>query len=178
MEIWKDISGFPGYQVSNLGNVKSNKKLASKTIILKPIFVKSYREIGYYKVSLHSGPFGSCKKIPALIHRLVASAFIPNPSNKPCVNHKDNNKGNNKADNLEWVTIAENNLHAYRSGFKKSPCGEQRWSSKLTEAQAMEIKRRADNGELKKVIAKDFPVAYATVSDIIENRTWKHIKAA
>lgn len=179
METWKDIEGFPCYQVSNLGRVRSNKKLASKTIIMKPIFVKSYRNTGYYKVGLCRGTFGNSEKIPFFIHRIVATAFIPNPEGKPHVNHKDNNKANNAVTNLEWVTVAENNQHAYREGFKVAPRGEQRyWNTKLKEAQVIEIKARSAKGEPVNSIYRDYPVAYATVKDIVENRTWKHLNQA
>ncbi len=53
-----------------------------------------------------------------LIHRLVAKAFILNPNNKPCINHKDGNKSNNDITNLEWVTYSENDLHAFKIGLK------------------------------------------------------------
>lgn len=52
------------------------------------------------------------------IHRIVAETFIPNPNNRPCVNHKDGNKLNNSVDNLEWCTYSENTLHAYRMGLQ------------------------------------------------------------
>ena len=59
------------------------------------------------------------KKVTIRIHRAVAQTFIPNPHNLPEVNHKDGNKQNNIADNLEWVTRSENDLHAFNNGLRK-----------------------------------------------------------
>ena len=102
MEIWKDIAGYEGlYQVSNLGRVKSlgnNKN--SKEKILKPFFNRD----GYLLVNLCKE--GKSKQYR--VHRLVAQAFILNPEDKPEVNHKDEDKTNNKVENLEWVTSKEN----------------------------------------------------------------------
>lgn len=105
-EIWKDIKGFEGiYQISNLGNVKSYDKhikngngyAVRKGKQLKPNLTKG----GYYSVHLY---IGQRKREPKLIHRLVAEQFLPNPNNYPQVNHKDENKLNNRVDNLEWCT--------------------------------------------------------------------------
>lgn len=91
-EIWKDIQGYEGlYKVSNLGRVKNRKGL-----IMSP---ELYHK-GYYRVQLYN----KGKRKHERINRLVALAFIPNPNNYPMVNHKDENKLNNKADNLEWCT--------------------------------------------------------------------------
>ena len=113
-EVWKDIKGYEGrYQVSNLGRVKSldrtfiNKighKQYTKERILKPSTVHG----GYLLVILFKG---SGKGKAYKVHRLVCEAFHENPENKPCVNHIDENKTNNTANNLEWCTVAENNRH-------------------------------------------------------------------
>lgn len=100
-EIWKDVVGHEGrYQVSNFGNVKSIGTLHSQGgRILKPV-VKE----GYFYVCLYGN---NTKKIYS-IHRLVAMAFIPNPNNKPCVDHIDGDRSNNRSENLRWVTYKEN----------------------------------------------------------------------
>lgn len=101
-EIWKDIAGYEGkYQVSNRGRVKSlNYNRTGQERILKVGNVGN----GYLGVILYkNGKIKRCK-----IHRLVTTAFIPNPDNLPEVNHKDKNKTNNCVDNLEWCTTQYN----------------------------------------------------------------------
>lgn len=110
-EIWKDIPNYEGlYQVSNKGNVLSLNAYGHK--IKRPL--KQYiNSFGYPVVVLNHN------KIPkyVAVHILVAKAFIPNPNNKPQVNHIDGNKTNNTVDNLEWVTSKENIQHAIRTGL-------------------------------------------------------------
>lgn len=100
-EVWKDIAGYEGlYQVSNFGRVKSTPRARTKGGLLKP----QHDRKGYIV-------FGLCKNGRNRMlkaHRLVAEAFIPNPGNLPEVNHKDEDKANNCADNLEWCTTPYN----------------------------------------------------------------------
>lgn len=124
MEIWKDIVGYEGwYQVSNLGRVKSVSRVVphktkgggvSNQVWPSKILRPTVTNHGYQLVVLSKqGKF----RYPT-IHRLVATAFVPKPFNKPTVNHKDGNKENNMADNLEWCTSSENNYHAWETGLK------------------------------------------------------------
>lgn len=109
-EYWKDIKGYEGlYQISNLGRVKSF--YSGK--ILKGIKATN----GYLNVRLYKNgtPHGLS------IHRLVAQAFIPNPENKPEVNHIDEDKTNNKISNLEWNTRLENMRHGSIIQRKQKP---------------------------------------------------------
>lgn len=108
-EIWKDISNYKGlYQISNLGRVKSLSKksgfLTLKERIMKPII----KDNGYCQIAL----FKDKKRCRKYIHRLVAEAFIPNPNNYPCINHKDYNKANNNVDNIEWCSYSYNNNYS------------------------------------------------------------------
>ena len=102
--VWKDVIGYEGvYQVNNIGEVKR----VSKNKLLTPyVGVKSKGYI-YVKLCMNNV---RCKKA---LHRVVAEAFIPNPLNKPEVNHKDGNKSNNCVDNLEWCNRSENEQHSY-----------------------------------------------------------------
>ena len=107
IEQWKDIPNYENlYQISNLGRIKSlyNYK-RNGTNILVPRLKKGYYTIGLRKNGIRKW---------YSIHRLVAETFIPNIENKPQINHKDENKLNNRVDNLEWCTASYNNNYGTR----------------------------------------------------------------
>lgn len=119
MEVWKDVKGYENlYEVSNLGRVKSkdrfttgnrNRKLKGK------ILIQCKNNLGYCIVYLCKDG----KPKTTRVHRIVAGAFIENPTNKPYINHKDGNPQNNNVDNLEWCTQKENIHHAFKTGLVK-----------------------------------------------------------
>lgn len=115
METWKTILGNEGYEVSDLGNVRAKKRQVVykdgrvgnfPERLMNPMLTKK----GYHKVHLSSNKKEGYRT-SKLVHRLVAEMFIPNPLEKPQVNHKDGNKLNNRIDNLEWATNQENHEH-------------------------------------------------------------------
>ena len=102
-EHWKTVDGHPNYQVSSLGNVRNTK--TGRT--LTPYDDGS----GYIRVTVDS----KCLRL----HILVAKAFIPNPDNKPTVNHIHGNKKDNRASQLEWATYSEQQYHVWQTGLRK-----------------------------------------------------------
>lgn len=103
-EEWRDIQGYPNYQVSNLGRVKSLERKVDFGVGYRTVSEKILKQYiqnnGYVWVGLHKNN----KQKRMLIHRLVAMAFLPNPNNYKEVNHRDENPKNNNVDNLEWCT--------------------------------------------------------------------------
>lgn len=131
-EEWRTVPEWDLYEISNMGRLKSKDRLIRnnggkylrKETMLKPVPDKH----GYLTFRLSQDN----KKKSAKIHRLVAMAFIPNPENKPCVNHIDNDPSNNRVDNLEWCTMQENTDWMIKQGrFKRT----QQWLDRLHKSQ-------------------------------------------
>ena len=108
MEHWKDIKGYEGrYQVSNLGRVKSLPVQTATKFFKGEVLTLMRHKGGYCLVNLSRKTF--------YVHRLVAEAFVENPNGYKCVNHKDEDKSNNSAENLEWCTTKYNNNYGTRN---------------------------------------------------------------
>lgn len=158
----KPILGYEGiYTIDTNGNVfsiNSNK------------FMKPYIDNGgYHRVQLSKD--GVRKKY--LVHRIVALAFIPNPDNKPEINHIDGDKSNNCVKNLEWCTRKENEQHSSMIGTKAY--GEKNGRCKLKEADVLEIFKLRKLGIGYKKLGDDFGVERTTISSICNRKTWKHL---
>lgn len=176
-EIWKPIKDFEGsYEISNLGRVKSlsrPRSLNQQHIITKEIILKhGINNNGYYYVNLCKNK-KSCLKT---IHRLVGLAFIPNPLNKPKINHKDTIKTNNYKNNLEWCTQKENIKHAIENDLMNWPKGEKHWDNKLTENQVLKIREKYIPYKYSTYkLAQEYGVSRTAIYSIIKNINWKHI---
>jgi hypothetical protein len=123
---------------------------------------------GYLKVCIwHQGA-----SFTIMVHRVIAECFLPNLESKPTVNHKNGVKSDNRVINLEWLTIAENVQHAYDTGLAQS--GEDSVHSILTEAQVLEMGSLFATHTIAN-IARLYGVSVATVSNIRNGNTWKHL---
>lgn len=180
MEMWKDILGFEGlYQVSNLGNIRRLKRILEtkrKDSTCYPVILKCKTSSdGYRDVMLSRSDAKSCY---LRVHRLVATAFIPNPENKPLVNHKDVNKLNNNASNLEWCTSRENIIHAFKNNRMmkhgkqmqlKVEVKRNRIGFNVTEVMRENIKKLRDQGKLLREIKAVYNLSLPYISMIVND---------
>lgn len=183
-EEWREIVGFGwAYRVSNKGrvarlNITRLQKGKGGSLCTRSYtggVLHPYDHCGYEMVTL-SREDKVREKI--FVHRVVAIAFIPNPENKPHINHKDGVKKNNAVSNLEWCTIAENNRHGFLTGLIPPmipKIGEHCKSSKLTNEQVGVIKRLISNGGKCSTIALEYGVGRTTISAIKSGRNWAHL---
>lgn len=113
--MWKDIPGYEGiYIVCDDGRIGYPNSFS----MLKPTTTKA----GYQRVTLYRRGNGKRTRRTFLVHRLVATAFIPNPDNKPQVNHINGKKTDNRVENLEWCTARENMVHSVKAGLRDMSC--------------------------------------------------------
>lgn len=181
-EIWKDVKGFEGcYQISNHCKIKSlsrriNSSFGKTRVIPERYINPSIDSNGYRILQL----IRYNKRRTIRLHRLLALHFIPNPENKPEVNHKDGIKLNNSLSNLEWATHKENAIHSYKNGMTKKPKpsghkGEQCHNALLKEKDVISIRQYFDYGISVKVLADAYNVSIGCIKQIGYRRTWKHI---
>ena len=161
------IKTHKGYYVNRLGKVFSTNTRNGKTICMKT----TVSNCGYEMVII--GGRKNAKN--ALVHRLVANAFIPNPTKKPEVNHIDGNKLNNNMDSLEWVTKSENMKHAIEHNLIDFVRGEDSSSAKITNQEAIDIINLFIIGKSNDFIANKYGLHSRYVSLIRHKKRWKHI---
>lgn len=117
-ETWKEIKGFNDYHISSDGKIRKHDKTIKKYI----------KTDGYVQCTLYKSKDKTIYK--KYIHRLVAEAFIPNPNNYPCVNHKNGIKTDNRVENLEWCTYSQNMTHAVATNLLRKRYGQENKLSK------------------------------------------------
>lgn len=180
-EIWLPVVGYEGwYEVSSLGRTRSVTRSVrshsggfqiKKGMILSPILTTGECG-GYLLISLTKNG----ERHGTGVHRLVAKAFIPNPENKPQVNHKNSIRNDNRVENLEWVTASENIRHGYARGtwVKDKRYGEDNARSKITNAQRREIISRSAQ-ETHDSLAREFGLHQSTISRFLKFKTARYL---
>lgn len=162
------------YMVDSNGNVYSlhksrfgkNSNLDENTPLSTYTDNKGYKSVVLVKNKV---------KRTTRLHRIVALTFIPNPENKPCVNHKNGIKTDNRVDNLEWVTYSENEIHSIKRLGKKKKKGQDSPLAKLNDETVIKIKIQLQKGEKSSNIAKMFNVSPQHICCIKKGRKWAHI---
>jgi HNH endonuclease/NUMOD4 motif len=179
-ERWVPVVGYElVYEVSDEGRVRrqpgyvKSPRAASgwrlkKGGELKPAVIRGYQSVNLCKDGHATG---------RKVHILVADAFIGLRPFGKTVNHKDGKKSNNRPDNLEYVSIAENNQHAYDVCGKryKMPRGEKNHYAKLVDVEVIEIRRLRNSGLRLRVIAEQFGICIQSVANIAKRKSWTHI---
>jgi hypothetical protein len=159
------IQGFENYEVDELGQIWSLPKKTRKGI--RMIKALKHPKTGYMYVDLCKD--GRIKKFT--VHRLVALNLIPNPYNKPQVNHINGDKTDNRINNLEWCTRSENQKHSIDIGLRTTK-GTKNSQCKLTEKDVLFIRNSKERGY---ILAKQFNISNPTICDIRKRRSWTHI---
>ena len=140
----KDIKGYEGiYEIE--GNRVFSLKCGKVMEMTPQTLVSGYQQIGLTKNGVRTFYY---------LHRLVAEAFVPNPDNKPEINHINGDKSDNRPENLQWATKSENIKHSYDRGLRKVLKGENHGRAVLKDSQILEMFRLEEEGMSKKDIAK------------------------
>jgi hypothetical protein len=173
MEIWKSISSLNElYEASNLGRIRSAYG-KNKGRVLKE-YIKYPSNINYNFVEVHIDG----KKWVKKTHRLVAEVFCENPKNYPIVMHLDNDRRNNKVDNLQWGTLKMNSQQMINEGRGNKSKGSDHYFSKLTEDQVVEIRKKyIPRKYTLKQLANEYSVSFGLIGHVVKNRNWKHVIA-
>jgi hypothetical protein len=170
MEKLATIQGYPLYQISNQGIVyTSNEK--SNWASVKSLKSIVHNRSGYSLVNLYSYNNGKKQMKQFRIHQLVAMHFLENPNNKPLINHKNGNKQDNRAENLEWCNHSENMIHAYKTGLHLQPKGVK--TTKLNQDLVCKIRNeKKENLTSNYNLSKKYNVSEATIANLINKKSW------
>lgn len=173
--LWKDVPDHPGYQVHPAGLVRSfwtrsghNGDLKATIGAIPKILKCAGGGAWGYKTVNFGRSGGTISR-----HRLIAKTFLPNPDNKPEVNHKNGIPGDDWIDNLEWVTKSENAIHKCHVLGRGQ--GEDNPGSRLTEDNVWDIVILSAFGAMGKDLAKAFKVSKSTISLILNGRVWASV---
>jgi DNA-binding transcriptional regulator YiaG len=151
----KPIEGIPGYEITEDGKIWSIR--GKRFLNTSHGYVTVWLRGKYYQV-----------------HRLVAKAYIPQPTGRNIVNHKNSNKADNRAENLEWVTESENAYHSVTHG-RHITRGEEHPNAHFTEDDVRKVREMYSSGMTQYKIAEVFGIDQGTVSNIVNRKRWAHV---
>lgn len=158
----KRIPGYSNYSITPSGQIFSHN--------LRKIEMKQQADkAGYLRTSLIGD---NLKRKGVYIHRAVATTYLPNPKNKPHVNHLDNNPSNNCVDNLEWCTPGENMAHSAKQGRRPRMMGEENGHAKWTLGYVNAVRNRFKEGYTQMEISKMYNMPFSTVHVIVRRKQW------
>jgi hypothetical protein len=171
-EIWVNIPHIDGLIVSSLGRVYELIRIINgikKGGYMCNIYTD---KTGYKVLAIRRNN----KNLFYKVHRLIAMGFIPNPENKPIINHINGVKGDNRVENIEWATYSENIKHAHITGLNKRIGDTHTWA-KLNSSIVIKIREEYSlGGVTMKSLGIKYSVSYGTIQAIIRGKNWKHIK--
>lgn len=175
LEIWRPVLGFESlYEVSQLGRIRHVIKIDRHG---NPYLGQPRKQLvssdGYLFVQLYIP--GVAKRKSPRVHVLVAHAFLGTKPKGMEINHIDGNKQNNRVENLEYCSHAQNMAHAALHNLLANNQGEHNCNAKLTDSDVYEIRRFSSLGETNVAIAKRFNVTDVLVSKIVRRKLWSHL---
>ena len=160
MEIWKIIQEYPDYEASNYGNIRNQS--THKQLMQRP-----NRDTGYMTIRLYKN-----KKVKSLsVHRLICKTFFGNPMGNCEVAHLDNNKQNNRVENLIWASKKENMSHQIIHGTRA--IGEKHGTNVISQDLAITIKTLLQSGTEDRHIANSFNIPLYIVRNIKYGKAWR-----
>ena len=160
----KKIADFD-YEVDRQGNIY---RIGNDKPKYQSVNRDGYKVVGLWKNN---------KSTAKTVHRLIALAFLPNPENKPCVNHINGDKQDNRLENLEWATYSENTIHSFENGLQVAPKGEEVYNAKHTNEQIHEICKLMEEGLRNIEIIEKLGVPKSLLKNIRNGRSWESIKS-
>jgi len=171
-ELWKQVDGFAGYEVSSLGRVRSVCRSTAQIGRGGKLFVAnrvgrillpSIGSSGYARVTLSI----KNSQTTMSVHRMVCAAFVSNPMSLPQVNHKNGDKLDNRSENVEWATQSLNMRHAYSTGLQSAIRGELHYACKLSDSDVATIRKLVASGESQSSVARKFCISQGYLSTLV-----------
>ena len=165
-EEWRPVKGYEGiYSVSNAGRMR-------RDLFPVKLMTPTLNNCGYLVVCLY---YKGAKRKQVGVHRIILQAFQDPPDGRNQVNHKNGDKTDNRLENLEWCTLQENIIHAFRVLGRKAPRGMDAGGSKLADIDIVVIRRLLELGVWEKHVGALFGVSQTCINKIKQKRNWAHI---